>query len=306
MTTIGQLRREAAKRLKQAGFEASDTEARALVRFAFGLSTEEVVVRDRDVAPADGLSALAEILDRRLADEPLAYIVREREFWSRSFFVSPDTLIPRPETEHLVAATLRLAPTHEAFELLDLGTGSGCILLSIVAERPKARGTGLDAHDGALAVAARNAERFAVANQCHWISGDWRAARGQRFDFVVANPPYIPTADLSTLAREVQAFEPRLALDGGADGLSAYRQIAAVLPELLSNQGVVLLEGGAGQVPSIRHILRDAGLYPAVTLRDALGHERVVIAARTEARAGKISEMLLEYGGELAMFRAGN
>jgi release factor glutamine methyltransferase len=306
MRTIGELRREAAKRLKQAGFEASDTEARALVCFAFGLSAEDVVLKDRDHAPPDGQGVLSQIVERRLADEPIAYIVSEREFWSRSFFVSPDTLIPRPETEHLVAAMLRLAPQDDAFELLDLGTGSGCILLSILAERPRARGTGLDAHEGALAVARKNAERFAVANQCHWISGDWRAARGQRYDFVVANPPYIPTADLSTLAPDVYAFEPRLALDGGADGLSAYRQIAAVLPELLSNQGVVLLEGGAGQASSIRHILQDVGLYPAVTLRDAIGHERVVVAARSEARAGKTSEMLLEYGGELAMFRAGN
>jgi release factor glutamine methyltransferase len=193
-----------------------------------------------------------------------------------------------------------------SLELLDLGTGSGCILLSIIAERAEAKGTGLDSDPNALTIAQQNAERLGVANRCHWISGEWRAARGQRFDLIVANPPYIPSADLSTLERDIRNFEPLRALDGGLDGLSAYRQIAALLPEVLTNQGVAMLEGGAGQAPMIRHILRDAGLYTGVAIRDALGHERVVVAARTQVEAGKISEMLLEYGGELAMFRAGN
>jgi release factor glutamine methyltransferase len=306
MTTIGQLRRAVAARLREAGLEASDVEARALVRIALRLSPEEVILKDREAASEAEEKLLRDIVERRLNREPLAYIAGEKEFWSKPFFVSRDTLIPRPETELLVAAALALMAADRPYDVLDLGSGSGCILVSLLCERPLARGTGVEVHKGALAIARTNAERFGVANQSRWLEGEWRAARGERFDLIVSNPPYVPTADLMSLDPDVRDFEPKLALDGGVDGLSAYRQIAALLPELLTDQGVVFLEGGAGQASSIRDIVRESGLWPAVTVRDALGHERVIAAARSEARASKISEILLEYGGELAMFRAGN
>lgn len=305
MTTLGEARRLAAKRLYLAGFESSDVEARALARFAFDATNEDLVRRDSAEAPADQLQKLDALIERRLKGEPLAYLLGEREFWSRSFLVTRDTLIPRPETELLVAVALALTTHNEETEVLDLGTGTGCILLSILLDRSQARGTGLDQNVGALTIAKRNAARLEVANQLSWIAGDWSAARGRRFNLVVSNPPYVPSADLPLLAKDVRDFEPELALDGGGDGLSAYRQILALLPEILENQGVALLEIGAGQAVSIWSIVAQAGLKRVCAVRDHQGHERVLVVARDEGRGRKVSEILLDYDFELAMFRAG-
>lgn len=305
MTTFGEARRAASKQLTLAGSESADIEARVLARHAFNLSNEDLVRLDSVAAPDKQLATFRALIARRLASEPLAHLVGEREFWSRSFLVTPDTLIPRPETERLVATALAISGRDDAIHVLDLGTGSGCILLSILLDRPNAMGTGLDRNLAALTIAKRNAARLEVANQLLWIEGDWSAARGRRFDLIVSNPPYVPSADLSSLAKDVREFEPELALDGGEDGLSAYRQILALLPEILENQGVALLEIGAGQAVSIWSIVAQAGLKQVCAVRDHQGLERVLVIARDEVRARKVSEILLDYDFELAMFRAG-
>ena len=211
----------------------------------------------------------------------MAQILGEREFWGRAFRVTPDVLDPRPETETLVEAALGGPP---AGRLLDLGTGSGCLLVTLLAEWPEATGVGVDVSPAALAVARENAERHGVEERATFHRGDWCAGLEGRFDLIVSNPPYIADDELAQLAPEVREHEPRLALAGGPDGLDAYRRLAPELPRLLSPGGRVLLEVGAGQAAAVVTILDEAGLAVGGIRCDLGGHGRVVEASLRQNR----------------------
>jgi release factor glutamine methyltransferase len=223
------------------------------------------------------LDALA---DRRLAGEPVSRIVAEREFYGRPFTIGPASLDPRPDTETLVERALGFAGTRTApVEILDLGTGSGAILVTLLAELPVARGTGTDVCIAALDVARRNALRHGVAERARFVSADWCQGLEGRFDLIVANPPYIPSGDLDGLSREVRDHDPLRALDGGPDGLDAYRAIAAGAGPLLAPDGLLALEIGAGQHGPVAEVFAGHGWRPAPTSaarRDLAGHIRVL------------------------------
>lgn len=219
---------------------------------------------------------------RRVKREPMAYILGEREFWGLPFRVTPAVLVPRPDSETVVEAALSLMPDRaHAWRILDLGLGSGCLLLTLLREFPTACGVGLEVSPDALAIAQDNAGSLGVADRATLLLGDWRrsgwtALLGGRFDLVVSNPPYIEAAAVEGLMPEVARFEPRLALDGGPDGLAAYRLIAAAGPELVTDGGHLLVEVGEGQATEISGIFAQFGLRPGTPFKDLAGIDRVV------------------------------
>jgi release factor glutamine methyltransferase len=231
---------------------------------------------------------LRELTARRVLREPMAYILGEREFWGLPFKVSPAVLVPRPDSETLIEAALALLPERQRpWRILDLGVGSGCLLLTLLREYPNASGVGLEVSEEALAVAQANAEALGVAVRARLVSGDWRQADwlqrlGGPFDLLVSNPPYIEAAAIEKLMPEVARFEPKLALDGGADGLVAYRTIATAASALVVPGGRILVEAGEGQAAEISRIFASAGLAIEVPWKDLAGIDRVVSAMHSK------------------------
>ncbi len=269
--TIAAILREGARRLAEAGIETPRLESRLLLAHALGW-TPEALIRDLH-APADP-GAFFGLVARRAGREPLALIVGWREFWSLRFKVSPATLIPRADSETVVEAALAACPAPG--RVLDLGTGTGCLLLAVLSERPGALGVGVDLSDAAAVLARNNARSLRLGARALFVCGDWASAVEARFDLVLSNPPYIETAAVSGLMPEVAAHEPWRALDGGEDGLDAYRTIVAGLPRLLAPGGVAVLELGFGQFPAVAGLARGAGL--AVEARaDLSGTPRAMI-----------------------------
>jgi len=282
--TTRELRQRIAARLQDAGIERANAEARILLSLALGLDDAALIAAYGTAVPAAQEERLEAMIVRRIKGEPIARIAGQKEFWSRSFRLGPETLVPRPETETLVEAALALFPDRDAaLNVLDLGTGSGILLAAILLERPNAKGVGLDRSEATLTVARDNLERLGAGARAQWICGDWTAARpgeetGARYDLILSNPPYIPSDEIAALEREVRAFDPRLALDGGPDGLDAYRAIIAELPQLLSDRGAAVLELGIGQEAAVTGIAHGQGLVAAGAARpDLAGIPRALI-----------------------------
>jgi release factor glutamine methyltransferase len=220
---------------------------------------------------------LEPLLVRRLAREPLALIIGHREFWSLDFAVSPATLIPRPESETLIEAALAAFSDQGPPQLvLDLGTGTGCLLLAALSEFRGAFGVGVDRGAAAAVLATHNAARLGLADRAAFLCGDWANALATQFDLVLCNPPYIPTSEISGLMPEVAEYEPRAALDGGSDGLTVFRQLIPRLPHLLSATGVAILEFGPGQLESVAGLARMAGMTTAAR-HDLAGNPRALV-----------------------------
>ena len=250
--------------LRAAGFDNPAFEARLLVAHALGVPHSDLIGLNQAPDPA----TLAALLARRLAHEPMALILGHQGFWTLEFEVSPATLIPRADSETLIEAALATCPAPA--RILDLGTGTGCLLLAALSEYPAAWGLGIDRVPAATALAARNARRNRLEQRAAFVAGSWTDAIEARFDLILANPPYIPSADIPALMPEVALHEPGSALDGGADGLDAYRTIIARLPDLLAPGGAAILELGIGQSDDITALALAAG-FPRPDLRHDLG-----------------------------------
>lgn len=277
--TIGLAVELTAKELTAAGFDEPRRYARRLLAAALSLSPTEVFAHpERGLGPAQQ-ARIADMLKRVVAREPLSRIIGAREFWGLEFLLSADTLDPRPETETVVEAVLRRLPARSLpYRFLDLGTGTGCILLALLAEFPEAAGFGIDIAPGAACTARHNAARLGLAERAKFAVGSWAQAVSGRFDVVVANPPYIPGPDLPGLPPEVREHDPRPALDGGPDGLAAYRAIAADLPRLLAPAGLFACEIGSTQADAVSEVLAKAGLQPDEIALDLAGLPRCVVA----------------------------
>jgi release factor glutamine methyltransferase len=280
--TIASTLGNVAEALAVAGFDEARRRARRLLAAALGLTQEEVFARiDRMVTEDEG-ERVAKMLRRALKHEPLSRIQGKREFWGLELSLSPDTLDPRPETEMLVEAVLaRLTERDRPYRFLDLGTGTGCLLLALLTEFPQGRGIGVDRARGAVATARGNAARLGFTDRACFVTGDWAAALSGKFDAIIANPPYIPTAEIAALPPEVRDFDPVLALDGGIDGRSAYWRIARDLPRLLAPGGNFACEVGAGQDVAVAGILRTQGLVVDAVVPDLAGIARCIVARLT-------------------------
>jgi release factor glutamine methyltransferase len=275
--TIEAVLRAATARLAAAGIEAPHREARILLSHALGVDRTGFMRRragDLTLAERDRFMAL---VARRAEREPAATILGSREFWSLDFIVSKDTLIPRPDSELIIETAVALLADRKPDCILDLGTGTGCLLLAALTEFPDAWGLGVDLSPTAAAVARRNAERLGLGSRAAILVGRWTEAITGRFDLLLCNPPYIPAADIAGLMPEVALHEPRLALDGGADGLDPYRVLFADLPRRLNPGGMALFEFGAGQAVALLDLARSQALTVVDVKADLAGHPRVMI-----------------------------
>ncbi|MEC9367886.1 MAG: peptide chain release factor N(5)-glutamine methyltransferase [Pseudomonadota bacterium] len=288
-TTLAGAMTEVAGRLRHAGLETPELDARLLLCSACRVSHESLLRESGRILLADERARLDGFCERRLGGEPVSRIVGRREFWGREFAVTSATLDPRADSETLIEAALALTQGREPpSEILDLGTGTGCLLISLLGEFPGATGVGIDASEEALAVARANAERLGFAGRARFVRGDWLVGQEGRYGLVVANPPYIPSTDLAGLAPEVAKHDPRRALDGGPDGLEAYRRIAENLETVLAPGGLVLLEIGAGQSEAVLAVFGACGFASLGSenglWKDLGGHVRCVALARPGTR----------------------
>ena len=282
--SAGEALRALTARLKAAGVETPGLDARLLLEAATGLPHEALVAAPERVLGSEQVRALADYTARRLAHEPVTRILGRREFWGREFEVTAATLDPRPDSETLIEAALGLVREEgwsaRPLRILDIGTGTGCLLLTLLAELPAATGTGLDISAQALAVARRNAGRLGLDARASWLEADIvdRAPNGP-FDLVISNPPYLASHEIGGLAPDVRLFDPHLALDGGHDGLDVYR---AMIPRLRQGiaSGWVIVEVGAGQAGTVAALVRQVAGQAAGdgvrTFVDLGGHARCV------------------------------
>lgn len=272
--TLARALRDGVARLAAAGIEGAAGDARALLSFATGIAPGRLTLHlPEDLAP-EAAARFEAALAARVARQPVAQITGQRLFWGRPFRVTRDVLDPRPETEVLVAAALE----QPFARVLDLGTGTGAILLSLLGDRPVATGIGVDLSPAALAVAQANAGALGLTDRVTFRPSDWFAAVPETgFDLIVSNPPYIAADEMAGLAPEVRDWEPHLALTPGGDGLAAYRRIAEGAPARLAPGGWLMVEIGPTQGPAVAEMFRAAGLSDVAIRPDLDGRDRVVV-----------------------------
>ncbi|MBT5049935.1 MAG: peptide chain release factor N(5)-glutamine methyltransferase [Rhodospirillaceae bacterium] len=264
--------------LADAGIGSARQDARLLLSHVSGFTRAQLVTESETSLDSAMQARFDDLIARRVGREPVSHLLGSREFWSLSFVVNKAVLDPRPDSETLVNAALDLFPDMDApLSVLDLGTGSGCLLLSVLNERPHATGVGSDLSSSALEVASLNAERLGLARRARFVRGDWGAAINGIFDLILCNPPYISSVDMVGLEPEVANFEPHLALEGGEDGLVAYRRLLPEIKRLLSPTGTGIVEIGAGQAESVVRIMAECGLALIEVREDLAGIKRCIV-----------------------------
>lgn len=284
--TIGEALADAVEQLEEAGVDSAHLDARLLLARVLGVSRAYLTMHaDAYLSDAE-LMGFESLLERRIAREPMAQILGEREFWSLSFRVTSDTLDPRPDSESIIEAVLRYVPNKQSRLLMaDFGVGSGCLLLSLLSEYPQAHGLGVDMSEAALDVAEKNAHSLGLSTRATFHKTSWGEGVIGRYDVIVSNPPYIREADMETLEPEVTEYEPHSALVGGKDGLDAYRALLPDVKRLLAPRGVAVLEFGQGQAADVTALAEANGLRLIETCKDLAGIERCVVLAHVEACA---------------------
>ena len=283
MDALGTLIDRAAATLCAAGIDGPRREARLLAALALDCSAATLLADPLRPVGKPEAGRFRALVERRAAREPLSRIRGRREFWSLDFDLGPTTLDPRPDSETLVQAALDLLAPDATARLIDCGTGTGCLLLAVLSERALTSGIGIDIDAAAVAVATANAAHNGLAGRAKFVTADWRQAGSVPagpFDLALANPPYIPSAAIAGLAPEVARFDPRTALDGGADGLDAYRTLAPVLAELLSPGGHAVVEIGEGQASAVTALFVGAGFAPVARRADLAGIVRCLVLRR--------------------------
>ena len=276
--TVGTALQAAVGRLSAAGIDTARLDARLLLGDVLQLETAHLVAHpERPLAAAEG-ERFRDLIERRCRHQPVSQLLARREFWGLAFRVTADTLIPRPETEIVVEQALAgIADRSRPLRILDLGTGTGCLLLALLHELPQATGLAIDSSPGALAVARANADALGLAGRAEFRLGTWTDGLTESFDLIVSNPPYISTPDMEQLVPEVACHEPHLALHGGWDGLDCYRAIGGGLAGILRPDGRLLLEIGADQGDSVPAVFAAAGFRCAARHNDLAGLPRCLV-----------------------------
>jgi len=280
--SVAHARRALAAQLRSAGIESAELDARVLIGHALGLDHAGIAAAASQQLSDLSASQIERFAARRISGEPVARIVGTKEFWSLPLTVTPAVLVPRPETETVVELALavldRGGGRTRPLRIADLATGSSAILLALLSELPKARGTGTDIAADAVGIARGNAEHLGFGGRADFVVCHYGTALEAPFDLVVSNPAYVASADIPRLAREVREHDPPLALDGGIDGLAAYRAIVGDAPRLLAPGACVVLEIGAGQEQAVTELLTAGGLAIAATRHDFSGTVRAIAA----------------------------
>ncbi|HEX2387266.1 MAG TPA: peptide chain release factor N(5)-glutamine methyltransferase [Candidatus Binatia bacterium] len=277
--TISSALRDAATRLTAARIVSAGLDAEILLAFALGIERGRVYMNGDRALVGAALARFRALVSRRADGEPVSYIIGRREFWSLDFIVTPAVLTPRPETELLVEAALKLVAANSSPRILELGTGSGAIAVALAKEIPGAQIVATDISTDALKVARENARRHGVENRISFVAGDlFDAVAQMTFDAIASNPPYIRDADIAALPRDVRGFEPLISLDGGADGMDFYRRIAREAPRYLNARGFIAVEIGACMGANVARLFAAAGFADVRVEKDLAGLERVVSA----------------------------
>ena len=278
--TLALARQALAESFRKAGIDSAEADARLLIAHALGIDRSELIANGARPLNERELQAIDTLAVRRLKHEPVARILGGKEFWSLMLDITPYVLVPRPDTETVIEAALDFAVRGglrlERLRVLDIGTGSGALLLALLSELPNALGTGTDISAAALAVARGNAERHGLASRCIFVACDITAGVQGPFDLIVSNPPYVAHGDIATLAPEVRDYDPAVALDGGSDGLDGYRAIAADARRLLASGGRLIVELGAGQEGAVGALFTKAGLTVGKARADLAGIARAL------------------------------
>ena len=278
--SVSEAIRLVAQAFRPAGIEEADADARLLIGHALHLDRTRLIAQSDRILEAREIATMSVLAARRLKHEPVSRILGQKEFWSLALAVTPDVLVPRPETETIVEAALdyvvRGGLRVERLRILDIGTGSGALLLALLHELPHATGIGTDVSEAALQVAQTNAAKFGFETRCNFVACDIASHIQGSFDLVISNPPYVVHDEIATLAPEVREYDPMVALDGGDDGLTAYRAIAADAERLLAPGGRLFVELGAGQEAAVRALFTNAGLTVGTARKDLAGIPRVL------------------------------
>ena len=238
---------------------------------------EQIIINSEEKVSSNTIKDFKKLIIRRATKEPIAYILKEKEFWSKSFFVNRNTLIPRPETELLCDIIIKTIKNKAPF-ILDIGTGTGCILLSILSEIKQAKGIGIDISKKAIEVAKKNSSRFRLSKRTNFLTRSLEDIYNYKFDLVVANPPYIKTSDIKNLSDDVRKFEPKIALDGGKDGLDVIKKVIYKSKTILKRLGLLALEIGNGQHYKVSKILKEQGFREELLVKDYRNNIRCIIA----------------------------
>ncbi len=281
--------REAVLRLQAAKIESASLDARILLEHVLGVSREQLLFLLDLAITTEQYEGLKKLVEMRAEHKPIAQIIGKREFWGLDFKVNEATLDPRPDSETLVEAVLdKIKNQDAALKILDLGTGTGCLLISLLSELPNSSGVGVDISEAALEVARGNASSLVIVDRTQFICSNWAEKLedlediGQKFDIIISNPPYIPSSEIAKLAPEVAKFEPIGALDGGADGFDCYRAIMRQIPRILADTGFVAFEIGMGQERGLMEIAEENGLKTVGTKNDLGGITRCVIIEKNK------------------------
>ena len=274
---ISNLLKEGSDILKKNNIQTNQLDAEILLSKLMNKKRERLIINSDENVPIEIINNYNILLERRSKKEPIAYIVNQREFWSKNFYVNKHTLIPRPETELLCENVIKLFKDKE-FNFLDIGTGTGCILLSILSELKKAKGTGIDVSKKAIDVAKKNSINFNLEDRAKFIVKPFNKIYGYKFDLIVSNPPYIKSIDIKNLKEDVRNFEPKLALDGGKEGLDVIKKVIYKSKTILKKDGLLALEIGFKQHYKVSQILKEQRFREKLLVKDYLNNIRCVFA----------------------------
>ena len=274
---ISNLLKEGSDILKKNNIQTNQLDAEILLSKLMNEKRERLIINSDKNVSNEIINNYNTLLERRSKKEPIAYIINHREFWSKDFYVNKHTLIPRPETELLCENVIKLFKDKE-FNFLDIGTGTGCILLSILSELKKAKGIGIDVSKKAIDVAKKNSINFNLEDRAKFIVKPFNKIYGYKFDLIVSNPPYIKSIDIKNLKEDVRKFEPKLALDGGKEGLDVIKKVIYKSKTILKKDGLLALEIGFKQHYKVSQILKELGFREKLLVKDYLNNIRCVFA----------------------------